>query len=186
MKSSIARWVSVWFLTLGFIVTGCSMSLSVGNAHVLKGKDKIQVSAAKPQLPKITPPPRPVIPKKAKVVGTKIEITEKVMFEVNKAIIREESHDLLNDVATVLAQHPGITKIRIEGHTDSDGSDVYNKKLSQDRADSVMAFLVQAGVDASRMEAVGFGEEKPIDTNDNAAGKEKNRRVEFNILEQNL
>lgn len=181
MKSSIALWVGVWGLTLGFVLTGCSFSMNVGNSHVLKGQDKIKVAADQPAAPKPPPPP-----KKAKVVGKKIEITEKVMFEVDKADIQEISHDLLNDVAAVMEQHPGIERLRIEGHTDSDGSDDYNKKLSQDRADSVMKFLVDAGIDEGRMEAVGYGEEKPIDTNDTAAGKEKNRRVEFNILEQKL
>lgn len=182
MKSSIALWVGVWCLTLGFVMTGCSMSVNVGNTHVLKGQDKIAVSANRPKLPE-PPPPKP---KKAKVVGKKIEITEKVMFETGKAEIRAISNDLLNDVATVMQQNPSIEKIRIEGHTDSDGSDDYNKNLSQDRADAVMAYLVEAGVEDSRMEAVGFGEEKPIDTNDTAAGKEMNRRVEFNIVEQKL
>ncbi|MBN2343177.1 MAG: OmpA family protein [Deltaproteobacteria bacterium] len=185
MKKSIALWVGVWGLALGFVLTGCSFSVNVGNTHVLKGKDKIKVAADRPAAPKPKPKPKRT-PKKAKVVGKKIEITEKVMFEVNKADIQEVSHELLNDVAAVLEQNPGIKKIRIEGHTDSDGSDDYNKTLSQDRADSVMQFLVDAGVDEGRMEAVGYGEEKPIDTNDTAAGKEKNRRVEFNILEQDL
>lgn len=185
MKSSIALWVGVWGLTFGFVLTGCSFSLNAGNSHVLKGQDKIQVAAVQPEAPKPKPKPKKK-PKKAKVVGKKIEITEKVMFEVNKADIQEVSNDLLNDVAMVLEQHPGIEKLRIEGHTDADGSDDYNKKLSQDRADSVMQFLVDAGVDEGRMEAVGYGEEKPIDTNDTGAGKEKNRRVEFNILEQKL
>lgn len=180
MKSSVALWVGVLSLLLGLVSAGCSFSMNVGNTHVLKGKDKIQVEADRPNAPPPPPPP----PKKAKVVGKKIEITEKVMFEYNKAEIQEVSNDLLNDVATVLKQHPGITKIRIEGHTDSDGSDEYNKTLSQDRADAVMKFLVYAGVEESRMEAVGFGEEKPIAPNDSPEGKEKNRRVEFNILEQ--
>lgn len=184
MKSSIAVGVGAICLTLGLVSAGCSFSVNAGNTHVLKGKDKIQVAADRPAAPKPPPPPPP--PKKAKVVGKKIEITEKVMFEVDKAEIRDISHDLLNDVATVLKQNPSILKIRIEGHTDSDGPNDYNKKLSQDRADAVMQFLTEAGIDAARMEAVGYGEEKPIDSNDTAAGKEKNRRVEFNILDQKL
>jgi len=182
MKSSIALRVGAFCLTLGLVSAGCSFSVNVGNMHVLKGKDKINVAATRPAAPEPPPPP----PKKAKVVGKKIEITEKVMFEVDKAEIRDVSHDLLNDVATVLKQNPSITKIRIEGHTDSDGGDDYNKKLSQDRADAVMQFLTDAGIDAARMEAIGYGEEKPIDSNDTAAGKEKNRRVEFNIIDQKL
>ena len=135
-----------------------------------------------------TPPPpkikRPKRPRKAKLVGKKIEITEKVMFEYNKATIKVDSHELLNDVAEVMKEHANIKKVRIEGHTDADGTEKYNKKLSQDRADAVMNFLVEAGIDADRMEAVGFGEEKPIADNETDEGKERNRRVEFNIIER--
>ena len=184
MKSSIVFWAQAIGLTLGLVMAGCSFSVGVGNTHVLKGKDKIRVGADRPRPPKA--PLARKRPKKAKVVGKKIEISEKVMFEYNKAEIQEVSHELLNDVATVLSENPGIKKVRIEGHTDSDGTEEYNKTLSQDRADSVMQFLVDAGVDESRLEAVGYGEEKPIDTNDTPEGKEKNRRVEFNILEQKL
>jgi outer membrane protein OmpA-like peptidoglycan-associated protein len=106
------------------------------------------------------------------------------MFDYNKATIKVDSNDLLNDVAKVLTEHANITKIRIEGHTDSDGADKYNKKLSQKRADAVKAFLVQAGITEDRMEAVGYGEEKPIASNDTDEGKEQNRRVEFNIIER--
>lgn len=182
MKSSIVFWVLAIGLALGLVMTGCSFSVSVGNTHVLKGKDKIKVGASRPKPPKA--PMARKRPKKARVVGKKIEISEKVMFEYNKAEIQEVSHELLNDVATVLAENPKIKKVRIEGHTDSDGTDDYNKTLSQDRADSVMQFLVDAGVADSRLEAVGYGEEKPIATNETDEGKEKNRRVEFNILDQ--
>ena len=126
-------------------------------------------------------PPPPQRPRRAKAVGKKIEINEKVMFDYNKASIKVDSHELLKDVAAVMSEHQSIEKVRIEGHTDSDGTDEYNKKLSQDRADAVKAFLVQAGIDETKLEAVGHGEEKPIAPNDTAEGKEKNRRVEFNI-----
>jgi outer membrane protein OmpA-like peptidoglycan-associated protein len=84
----------------------------------------------------------------------------------------------------VINDHAHIQKIRVEGHTDSDGSESYNKKLSQSRADSVRQFLVDAGVDPSRLESVGYGESEPIDTNRTPEGKANNRRVEFTILQQ--
>ncbi len=163
---------------LGIAFAGCSFSASasVGTRATIEGKDKIVIAAEKPKVVEKV--------RKAKVVGKKIEITEKVMFDTAKATIKPESDDLLNDVADVMKEHAEIKKVRIEGHTDSDGTDKYNKKLSQDRADSVMAFLVKAGVDKGRMEAVGYGEEKPIADNGTDEGKEKNRRVEFNILDQ--
>ncbi len=73
--------------------------------------------------------------------------------------------------------------MRIEGHTDSQGDDAFNLDLSQRRANSVRRYLVEQGITAERLEAVGYGETKPVDTNKTAAGRENNRRVEFTILE---
>lgn len=123
-------------------------------------------------------------PSRVVVTRTKIEIKEKIFFEVNKAVIEAISFALLDEVALVINDHPHITRIRIEGHTDSDGSDTYNQRLSQSRAEAVRDFLVGAGVDAARLEAVGFGESNPIDTNKTLEGKAKNRRVEFMIVDQ--
>ncbi|MBA2320039.1 MAG: OmpA family protein [Deltaproteobacteria bacterium] len=114
----------------------------------------------------------------------KIVITEKIFFETGKAIIKEISFELLNEIARVMNEHPEVTRIQVEGHTDSDGSNPFNIKLSQSRAESVARFLVGAGVAESRLVAKGYGEEKPIETNATAEGKAQNRRVEFTILER--
>lgn len=131
--------------------------------------------------PEPEPPPEP---KRVEVTASAIVIHQKILFEVDKAVIRPESFDLMNEITQVVKDNPRIKKISIEGHTDSDGSNRYNKKLSQRRADSVMAYLVEHGIDEGRLTAIGHGEEKPIADNDTAAGKEKNRRVEFIIVEQ--
>ncbi len=123
-------------------------------------------------------------PKRVIVKKSRIEITERVFFEVNKAIIQPKSFTLLDEVATVIIDHPAITRIRVEGHTDADGSETYNDRLSQQRATAVVEYLVAKGVDAARLEAVGFGETRPIDTNKTPDGKQRNRRVEFVIVEQ--
>lgn len=123
-------------------------------------------------------------PRKVVIKKTKIEILEKIFFEVNRAVIKSESFDLLNEIARVLDENPQLLKIRIEGHTDSDGSEAYNLKLSQSRASAVMTYLVEQGVQADRLEAVGFGESRPLDTNRTSEGKAANRRVEFVIVEQ--
>jgi OOP family OmpA-OmpF porin len=176
--------LGVAFLSAGLL--GCSFSASASlnseGKAVLKGKDKIMVTAAQPAAPE--PPPPPKKKRKAQLLGKKIEILEKVMFDYNKATIKVESHELLNDVAEVIKENPSITKIRVEGHTDSDGSDKYNKDLSQKRADAVKKFLVKAGIAEDKLEAVGYGEERPIADNSTDEGKEKNRRVEFNIVGQ--
>jgi len=169
------------------LAAGCSVSVSAsakaGGKTVLEGKDRIVVTAVQPEPPPPPPPPpKPIVVMKAKRVGKKIEITEKVMFDTGKATIKPESDQLLKDVATVLTQNASVTKLRVEGHTDSVGKDSANKKLSQKRADSVKDFLVKAGIDANRLESIGYGEEKPIASNDTDEGKEQNRRVEFNIV----
>ena len=107
-----------------------------------------------------------------------------VHFEVNRAVIRSDSETLLNQVAATIKANPYIKKIRDEGHTDSDGDDARNLKLSQARAESVRDYLVKQGVDPSRIEAVGYGETRPISSNRTTAGKEKNRRVDFIIVER--
>ena len=123
-------------------------------------------------------------PSRVSVQKEKIVITEKVFFEYNKADIKPISFELLEEVARVVNDTPRLRKIQVEGHTDSDGSESYNLRLSQSRAQSVVDFLVQHGVDANRLVAKGFGESLPVDTNSTTEGKAHNRRVEFTILEQ--
>jgi large repetitive protein len=120
-----------------------------------------------------------------KLTGEKIEILDKVYFDVNKDIIQKRSYALLNQVASILKTHPELTKVRVEGHTDSDGSDAANLDLSDRRARAVRAYLADRGVEASRLDAEGFGETKPVAPNSNKKNKEKNRRVEFVIVEMN-
>ncbi len=177
--------VAIFYIGL----TGCKISLSGsaslnanGTGVVLEGPDAVEVKAKQPELPPVPPPPPPPPPPKAKIVGKKIEITEKVMFDVDKATIKTESDGLLNDIAAVLKNHLSIKKISIEGHTDGDGSARYNKKLSDKRAKAVRDFLVKLGIDEARMDAKGFGEDKPLASNDTDEGKEKNRRVGLNIV----
>ena len=117
------------------------------------------------------------------VTAKKIELKQTVYFDFNKATIKRVSYPLLDDVAKALADHPKI-KVEIQGHTDSVGDDDYNLKLSQKRAESVMAYLVGKGVDQSRMVPKGYGENVPIADNRTKAGRDMNRRVEFVITEQ--
>jgi outer membrane protein OmpA-like peptidoglycan-associated protein len=120
----------------------------------------------------------------AVVSGEKIVILEKILFKYNKDVILKRSYPVLEAVKQTLVDNPAITKIRIEGHTDDKGSDSYNQKLSEKRATSIMRYLVEAGIDPSRLMAVGYGEARPIEDNGTEEGRERNRRVEFTILEQ--
>lgn len=110
----------------------------------------------------------------------KIEIKEKVYFQTGKSRIRSRSYPLLNEVAEALKTAPTMT-VLVEGHTDSVGSSARNLRLSQARADSVRDYLMAQGIAGERLTAVGFGEEKPIDTNRTRSGRSNNRRVEFTI-----
>jgi outer membrane protein OmpA-like peptidoglycan-associated protein len=116
-----------------------------------------------------------------KVVKRQIEIGDKVYFDVDKARIQRRSYKLLTQVADVLKENPHIELVRIEGHTDDQGPDDYNLKLSQRRADAVRDFLMKKGVEGERLVAVGFGETQPVADNETRDGREQNRRVEFEI-----
>jgi OOP family OmpA-OmpF porin len=105
-------------------------------------------------------------------------VTHGINFDFNKATIRPESMGTLNMVATILKENPEI-KFEIGGYTDADGDDQYNLKLSEQRANTVLAQLVSMGVDQSRLTAKGYGEAKPISDNSTPEGKANNRRVEF-------
>ncbi|MGM0595870.1 MAG: OmpA family protein [Myxococcota bacterium] len=118
-----------------------------------------------------------------KITKKKIELKQKIFFAYNKAKIRKKSYGLLNEIYKVLKSRPSM-KIMIEGHTDSDGSASYNRRLSRRRARAVRKYLIKKGVDPSRMKSVGRGESKPIASNKTKAGKSKNRRVEFVITKQ--
>lgn len=104
-----------------------------------------------------------------------------IFFVSGKAKILEKSYSTLDIVANFMKNNPEI-RLAIGGHTDSVGSNKLNMKLSRDRADSVKTYLIEQGIDETRVDAAGYGEDQPIDTNATAAGRAKNRRVEFVII----
>lgn len=114
----------------------------------------------------------------------KIEIQQKVFFDTGKATIQPRSYNLLEQVTALLAENPQVKKIRIEGHTDDVGSDPVNMELSQQRAEAVRNFLVKQGVNPERLEAKGYGEERPLLPNTSDRNRTINRRVEFLIMNQ--
>jgi outer membrane protein OmpA-like peptidoglycan-associated protein len=103
-----------------------------------------------------------------------------ILFETNKSDIKTESAQTLQDIISILEKYPEA-KFSIDGHTDSVGSDAYNQTLSNERANSVLRYLVNGGINGDRLSAEGFGESKPIASNDTAAGKQQNRRTEINL-----
>lgn len=108
-----------------------------------------------------------------------------VLFDTGKATLKPAAREKLSKLAGILLAYPGQLTLEIEGHTDSVGSDELNNKLSQSRAQSVNDYLTETGVKAERIKAVkGFGKTKPIATNDTAAGRAMNRRVEVVIEDE--
>ena len=101
---------------------------------------------------------------------------EGVAFELNAARLTAESQSILDSVAADLKKYPRL-QIELQGHTDSSGSNQYNLKLSQARAEAVRTYLTEQGVTSSQLEARGYGESQPVDSNDTDAGRAKNRRV---------
>jgi len=120
------------------------------------------------------------------VVMTKdqLKILDQVKFVTGSAKLSPASNKLLDNVARVLLSHLEIWKIKVEGHTDNVGDSAKNMKLSQDRAQSVVNYLVKKGVAAERLEAVGHGDTKPLEDNGTKKGQAQNRRVEFNIVNE--
>ncbi|MCC6645431.1 MAG: OmpA family protein [Polyangiaceae bacterium] len=116
-----------------------------------------------------------------RVEGGQIKILEQVKFKTGSSVILPESDGILTAVTAVLKEHAEIKKVRVEGHTDSKGAAGANKALSQARAASVVKWLVSHGIDSKRLYPKGFGQERPIDSNDTDAGRQNNRRVEFHI-----
>lgn len=123
-------------------------------------------------------------PTKVRLEQKQIVILDKVYFEFNKAVIMPESFRLLDEVATTILANPQLKRVEVSGHTDDKGNDAYNLRLSDDRAKAVREYLLAKGVSESRLNAVGYGEGRPLMPNKTEEGRSLNRRVEFNILEQ--
>lgn len=109
-------------------------------------------------------------------------VLEGVTFETASAVLTDEARTILDGIAAALVANPDI-RVLVSGHTDATGDRAYNMSLSQDRAESVVAYLAERGVGPARMEARGFGPDQPIDTNATAEGRQANRRVELSRIE---
>ncbi len=120
-----------------------------------------------------------------RVIGDKIVLDDRVHFMVNSHIIRGISYPLLERLARLVNQHPEYVHIDVQGHTDERGPDWYNEKLSQDRANAVLEFLVSRGVKRDRLSAHGFGKSKPLVDKNSEYAWYMNRRVEFEITREN-
>ena len=115
---------------------------------------------------------------------TVLVLDDEVLFRKGSARLLTPAKDSLRELASALKEHEGKPVIKVEGYTDSTGSKTSNQRLSQDRADTVRQFLVQEGVPADTVTAIGFGESNPVASNSTAEGRASNRRVEIVIEER--
>lgn len=115
------------------------------------------------------------------VTTTELKLKDQVHFEHDSARILAESNAVIEEIADTLRRHPEIQRVEIQGHTDNTGTAAYNKRLSQERAESVVKALITLGVAESRLEARGYGQEQPIVPNVSDANRAKNRRVQLLI-----
>jgi outer membrane protein OmpA-like peptidoglycan-associated protein len=116
--------------------------------------------------------------------STEIQLLKNIEFATGKATILSKSFPIVDEVVRLMKVNQDIKHLAIEGHTDNRGSDELNEKLSNDRANAVMKYLSDHGIDAGRLSAKGYGPKKPIADNNTADGRQRNRRVEFHITEQ--
>jgi outer membrane protein OmpA-like peptidoglycan-associated protein len=115
---------------------------------------------------------------------TEINIKEQIQFAVDSATIKPESSALLTQIADSLIKNPRIKRVEIQGHTDNSGSSQHNRVLSDDRAAAVRNWLTSHGVASDRLVSKGYGDTKPLVPNVTAGNRERNRRVQFIITEQ--
>ena len=106
-----------------------------------------------------------------------------ILFDVNKSVVKTQAEFILDNIAKIMNENDDFNFI-IEGHTDNTGVAEHNLQLSQERADAIKAYLIRKGVKAKRLEAKGYGQTRPIESNDTERGREINRRVEINVAKE--
>jgi outer membrane protein OmpA-like peptidoglycan-associated protein len=117
------------------------------------------------------------------VLKGEVLVLDKVWFKFNASDLQTESSAQLNKLVLLMQKRPNM-KISVKGHTSSEGGDDYNLKLSETRAQSVKQYLISQGITVERIASKGFGETQPVATNDTEEGRQRNRRVEFEIMSE--
>jgi len=163
---------------LALALVGC------GGTTTFQDTTPIRIAVAPPAPPPAPPPPAPE--KQVKIRDNRIELGQKIQFALDKSEILPASFGLMDELAKTIQENPQVQKVSIEGHASSEGDDKYNLLLSKARAEAVRQYLISKGVAAERMSSTGYGETKPIASNDTPDGREKNRRVEFHITKQEV
>ncbi|WP_317201013.1 outer membrane protein OmpA [Janthinobacterium sp.] len=158
-------------------VPGCDVPLCVAPETLQDGKCVAPVVAA----PAPAPAARPVAPVAVAPISEKVSFAADAFFDFDKAVLKPEGKSKLDDLSSKLGGI-NLEVIIAVGHTDSVGTDTYNQKLSIRRAEAVKAYLVSKGIETNRVYTEGKGEKQPVADNKSAAGREKNRRVEIEVV----
>ncbi len=160
------------------IAFGFVLAVSVVGCHA---SVRVQASTPAPEPPRVEEP----APAPAPLVSDHLELPEQIEFEHDQARLKQtpRTQATLEQLAEIMKTHPTITKLRIEGHTDSTGRPKHNEKLSKARAEAVARWLVDHDIEASRLATVGFGAKSPLVPNDSADHRAQNRRTEYFIEE---
>lgn len=123
-------------------------------------------------------------PKTVRVTDKEVRLLLQVQFDTDRATLKPMSDPILDEAAQVLKEHPEILSVEVQGHTDERGTKLYNKRLSQRRAEAVRQALIARGIEADRLTAKGYGREVPLEDNSTEESLQKNRRVEFKIVQK--
>jgi OOP family OmpA-OmpF porin len=121
------------------------------------------------------PPPPPKVVEKIVLNG--------IQFDFDKAVIKDQYYPILDEGIAALEKHPD-KKVSVEGYTCNIGTEAYNQRLSEKRAEAVKAYMVEKGISADRLSTVGYGEANPVADNATRQGREMNRRVEFKVMNE--
>jgi len=178
MKRQLESYITTTNVTLCLALAA---ALACGGTTTFQDTTPIRIAVAPP------PPPAPPPPEKqVKIRDNRIELGQKIQFAYDKAEILPASFALMDELAKVMQENPQVQKVSIEGHASDEGEEQHNLILSKARAEAVRAYLVGKGVATERLTSTGYGETRPLVSNDSDAGREQNRRVEFHITKQEV
>ena len=178
MKRQLESYITTTNVTLCLALAA---TLACGGTTTFQDTTPIRIAVAPP------PPPAPPPPEKqVKIRDNRIELGQKIQFAYDKAEILPASFALMDELAKVMQENPQVQKVSIEGHASDEGEEKHNLLLSKARAEAVRVYLASKGVSAERMSSTGYGETRPLVSNDSDAGREQNRRVEFHITKQEV
>ena len=125
-------------------------------------------------------------PARVAITADRLIIEDKIFFETGSTIVAPSSHGLLDEVALLLLDHPELNLVQVQGHTDDVGEAQANLELSNQRAQAVVNYLIAAGLSPNRLEAIGYGEDRPLTPDISTSARAKNRRVEFHVLKGSM